>query len=219
MPALFQSVLVPGARQRNESVGTKCFHETHEVPPLAGGQLAAAYLEAIVRCLREVRGRQIETVGQVADACADVLARGNRIRSFLISHFPCHQAGAPGDPGFMDRLAIVHGETPDLPELEESLQAGDLFFFLGYFRRPGAAYEIARRRKCRIVEVISGTAEAAPAGPRPDFVIEPGWPFTDALVDVPGYDIRILPASGIMQTAVYWAVVAEIAAHLPPTTE
>jgi hypothetical protein len=33
---------------------------------------------------------------------------------------------------------------------------------------------------------------------------------------VPGYDIFVLPASGIMQTAIYWAIVAEIATRVSP---
>lgn len=213
MPAMFQSVLVPGARARNEGVATTRFHRSHAVPPIAAGELAAAYLDEIGACLRAVRDREVATIGEVADACAEVMARGRDIWAFLISHFPCHQAGAPGDPGFMRRLSILHGETPDLAELEKLLQPGDLFFFLGYYRRPVSAYELARRRGCPIVEVIAGTDKAESAGPLPDYVIQPGWPYRDALVAVPGYDISILPASGIMQTAVYWGVVAEIAAR------
>ena len=211
MPAVYQSVLVTGARARNDGLVTRRFHERQAVPPIEADELGTAYLSEIAGCLRTVRDRQIEAVDQIADTCAEVIHRGNRIQAFLISHFPCHQAGAPGDPGFMHRLAIVHGETPDLAELEEVLQPGDLFLFLGYYRRPVAAYEVARRRQCRIVEVITGTDDADPAGALPDYVIRPGWRYTDALVAVPGYDICVLPASGIMQPAIYWAIVAEIA--------
>ena len=216
MPAVYQSVLVPGARARNDGLVTRRFHERHAVPPIEADELGTAYLSEIAGCLRTVRDRQIEAVEQIADTCAEVIHRGNRIQAFLISHFPWHQAGAPGDPGFMHRLAIVHGETPDLAELEEVLQPGDLFLFLGYYRRPVAAYEVARRRQCRIVEVITGTDDADPAGALPDYIIRPGWRYTDALVAVPGYDICVLPASGIMQTAIYWAIVAEIATRVSP---
>jgi len=189
------------------------------VPPIAASDLAAAYLSEIATCLGALRDRQVGVIGEAAKACADVIARGSHIHAFLISHFPCHQAGAPGDLGFMRRLDITHGETPDLAELQDVLQSGDLFFFLGYYRRPVPAYELARRRGCRIVEVITGTDEAATdesalSWPVPDYVIEPGWPYTDALVTLPGYDIRILPASGIVQTAIYWTILAGITQHL-----
>ena len=34
-------------------------------------------------------------------------------------------------------------------------------------------------------------------------------PHGDACVEIKGYDIRALPASGVMQAAIYWALVAE----------
>ena len=106
----------------------------------------------------------------------------------------------------MDPLYGGSAETPDLSALEKKLRPGDLFFFLGYYRRPVEAYEIVRRRKGQIVEIITGTDEPDPGSPLPDYIIRPGWPYGDSLVPVPGYDIRILPASGILQTAMYWAV-------------
>ena len=39
LPTLYQSVLVPGARQRNERRGQQRFESEHEVPPLAPGEL------------------------------------------------------------------------------------------------------------------------------------------------------------------------------------
>lgn len=213
MPALYQSVLVPGARARNASLGTHRFHPAHQVEPLPPGLLGNTYLDNLKHCFH-ILCDQIPAIQQAAQACAQVLVRGNRIHAFLISHFPIHQAGAPGDPGYMTPLDVHTGETPDLKELDQKLRPGDLFFFLGYYRRPAKAYETARRRGCQIVEIITGTNEAISSDMLPDYIIRPGWPYTDALVPVPGYDIRILPASGIMQTAIFWAVAGEMAQWL-----
>ncbi|MYF93088.1 MAG: hypothetical protein F4184_13670 [Gemmatimonadetes bacterium] len=65
-----------------------------------------------------------------------------------------------------------------------------------------------RRSGARIVEVITGDGLDGP--PQPDYVIRPKWPFGDAVTRVPRYDVEILPSSGIVQTAIYWAVVASI---------
>lgn len=210
MPAMFQSVLVPGARQRNADVGSSRFHKTHTVSPVQPDMLGNQYIDKIQACLRAVCDQEVEAIHEVAQACVDVRRGGHDIYAYLISHFPVHQAGAPGDPKFMIPLKILSGETPNDSELENELQAGDLFFFLGYYRRPANAYEIARRLKCQIVEIITGTDAPALEGPEPDYVIHPGWHYTDSLVDVPGYDVRILPASGIMQAAIYWAVLGEM---------
>lgn len=210
MAAMFQSVLVPGARQRNADIGSFRFHTTHTVLPVSPELLGNGYIDKIQACLRRVCDQEIEAIKKVAQACVDVRQRGHSIYAYLISHFPVHQAGAPGDPKFMIPLKVLRGETPDESELESKLQAGDLFFFLGYYRRPAKAYKIARRLECQIVEVITGTDAPALEGLEPDYVIHPGWHYTDSLVDVPGYDVRILPASGIMQSAIYWAVLGEM---------
>jgi hypothetical protein len=210
MPAMFQSVLVPGAQDRNASFQSARFHSSHEVPAIPVGQLGGAYVDEISFCLGVLRDNEIQALIRVARACAEVLGKGHHIHAFLISHFPVHQAGAPGDPGYMKPLESATGETPDTDELDRKLAPGDLFFFLGYYRRPSRGYEIARRHNCAIVEVIAGTGEPVLGGAVPDHIIHPCWPYTDSLVGVPGYDVRILPSSGILQSAIYWSVIGEI---------
>ncbi len=208
MPAMYESVLVPGARERNARFADSPFHQTHRVPAIPAGRLGGDYLErmaAILRALIEEEAAAVEAVGEV---CAEVLEAGGRIHAGLISHFPMYQLGAPGDPPYMRPLERLRGESPRVAELEEKLRPGDLFFFLGYYRRPVEAYAAARRAGARIVEVITGDGTDGP--PPPDHVIRPKWPFGDAVTPVPGYDIEILPGSGIVQAAVYWAVVASI---------
>ena len=208
MPAMYQSVLVAGARARNARFIGSRFHQTHRVPAIPLGQVGGEYLDeigAILRTLIEEEARAIDRVGAV---CAQVLNDGGVIHAGMISHFPVYQHGTPGDPLYMRRLARLDGESPSVAELERELQRGDLFFFLGYYRRPTQAYRVARRAGARIVEVITGDGLDGP--PQPDYVIRPKWPFGDAVTRVPGYDVEILPSSGIVQAAIYWAVVAAI---------
>ncbi|MCZ6633864.1 MAG: hypothetical protein O7G87_10695 [bacterium] len=220
MPAMYQSVLVPGARKRNASLRGHRFDKP--IPPVRPKLLAETYLDKIRNCLHTVCTQETPAIEHAAQACTEVRQNGNRIHAFLISHFPVHQIGAPGDPNFMVPITGRSGEIPDLEELEQKLHPGDLFFFLGYYRRPVQAYEAARRRQCQIVEIITGTDQPHPTGPNPDYIIRPGWHYTDSLVPVPRYDVRILPASGILQTAIYWAVVGEMVERIkqfPPETD
>ena len=209
MPAMYQSVLVPGARQRNQQRSGHRFEQNHNVPPIAPGQLATAYIEALSTCYRALLETQTAAIAQVAQAATAVLHNGGTVHAFLISHFPIFQAGAPGDPGFMQRLEHIAAESPADTELEVKLQPGDLFFFLGYYNRPTSAYQTAHRAGADIVEIITGTENTN--DPAPDYVIHPQWPFGDSLVQIPEYDVAILPSSGIVQTAIYWAVVGEMA--------
>ena len=208
MPAMYQSVLVAGARDRNARFAGSRFHQTHQVPTIPPGQVGGDYLDAIGAILRALIEEEARAIERVGAACAQVLNDGRVIHAGMISHFPVHQHGAPGDPLYMRRLGALDGESPSVAELERELQSGDLFFFLGYYRRPTQAYRAARRAGARIVEVITGDGADDP--PQPDHVIRPKWPFGDAVTRVPGYDVEILPSSGIVQAAVYWAVVAAI---------
>ena len=208
MPAMYQSVLVAGARDRNARFADSRFYPTHQVPALPPGQVGGDYLDAIGAILRALIEEETEAIDRVGAVCAEVLNDGRVIHAGMISHFPVYQHGAPGDPLYMRRLGRLDGESPSVAELERELQRGDLFFFLGYYRRPTQAYQAAHRAGARIVEVITG--DGADGSPEPDYVIRPRWPFGDAVTRIPGYDVEILPSSGIVQTAIYWAVVAAI---------
>ncbi len=210
MATMYQSVLVPGARERNAKFHGHRFHEKHSVPPISPGRLGRGYLEEIEKCLRALRDAEVATIEKVAQVCSKVRESGHHIYASLISHFPVYQFGAPGDPKWMRPLERLSGETPSAAELEKRLGPGDLFFFLGYYRRPKAAYETARRAGAIIVEVIAGTDDSSTDGPPPDYFIRPRWPYGDALVPVPTYDVKILPSSGIVQSAIYWAVVGSM---------
>ena len=208
MPAMYQSVLVAGARDRNARFADSRFHQTHQVPAIPSGQVGGDYLDAIGAILHALIEKETEAIDRVGSVCAEVLNNGGVIQAGMISHFPVYQHGAPGDPLYMSRLARLDGESPSVAELERELQRGDLFFFLGYYRRPTQAYQVARRVGARIVEVITGDGLDGP--PQPDYVIRPKWPFGDSVTRVPGYDVEILPSSGIVQAAIYWAVVAAV---------
>ena len=208
MPAMYQSVLVAGARDRNARFVGSRFHPTHQVPAIPLGQVGGDYLDAIGGILRALIEEEAGAIDQVGAVCAQVLNDGGVIHAGMISHFPVHQHGAPGDPLYMRRLARLDGESPSVAELERELESGDLFFFLGYYRRPTQAYQVTRRAGAQIVEVITG--DGSDGSPQPDYVIRPKWPFGDAVTRVPGYDVEILPSSGIVQAAIYWAVVAAI---------
>ena len=208
MPAMYQSVLVAGARDRNARFVGSRFHQTHQVPAMPLGQVGGDYLDAIGGILGALIEEEARAIDQVGEVCAQVLNDGGVIHAGMISHFPVYQHGAPGDPLYMRRLARLDGESPSVAELERELELGDLFFFLGYYRRPTQAYQVVRRAGARIVEVITGDGLDGP--PQPDYVIRPKWPFGDAVTRVPGYDVEILPSSGIVQAAIYWAVVAAI---------
>jgi hypothetical protein len=55
-------------------------------------------------------------------------------------------------------------------------------------------------------------AQGIPAICRDEIFIDQQWRLGDAVVTCPGYDVPILPASGVMAEAVLWSVVSDIQA-------
>ena len=47
-----------------------------------------------------------------------------------------------------------------------------------------------------------------------EILIDCGWKHGDACIDLPGYDILIIPPSGVVQTAALWMLVGEAASHV-----
>jgi len=212
MPTMYQSVLVPGARKRNEPFNGRRFHDRGSTAAVPPGKLGRNYLIRLGEIFETLRDKETRNINEVAFACTRVKKEGHQIYAYLIPHFPIYQSGAPGDPKFMVPLEEIHGETPSQKELAAKLQPGDLFFFLGYARRPGVAYQLARKKGATTVEIITGMGEKNLPGPEPAYVIYPHWPYYDALVTVPEYDIPVLPSSGIVQTSIYWAVLGSMVA-------
>jgi hypothetical protein len=45
--------------------------------------------------------------------------------------------------------------------------------------------------------------------------LDPAWPLADGCVTVSGYDVPILPSSGVIQAAIYWTIASERARLSP----
>ncbi len=73
---------------------------------------------------------------------------------------------------------------------------------------------VALLKAARSAGVTSACILAAnPADPREpglaDVMLDSQWVIGDAAVAVPGYDVRILPPSGVLNAAVFYAILAE----------
>jgi hypothetical protein len=84
----------------------------------------------------------------------------------------------------------------------------DFVFYLGYQFAPQKL--LAQAKTTRVKLVYTDVQPGQPPEPSDNILyIAPTWPLTDACVNVPGYDIPILPASGVVQAAIYWTIVSK----------
>src|SRR5690606_25059311 len=91
--------------------------------------------------------------------------------------------------------------------LTEGLHKGDVVLFLQYQVFP---YSYTSQLQAQGIQSIITSAQQPLDHWATDADIDyinPFWKVQDAVADVPGYDIDILPISGIMQSVVYWQLV------------
>ncbi len=93
----------------------------------------------------------------------------------------------------------------------------EFVLYLGYQFAPQKLLNKAQPAGIKLV--YTDVQPGQPAEPSENILyIAPAWPLTDACVNVPGYDIPILPASGVVQAAIYWTIAAKAfpSGHPPP---
>lgn len=207
MPALYQSVLIPGGRERN-AVRQGRMWEPLSVPPILPYRLGRTYIARVSNILRALRATQREKFHQAGQLAAQALQAGRTAWLAAAGHLPPELPGQTGDPGLLRPLKL---REPD--RLQEFVQSGDVIFYVGYFEPFGPWPQEAHKLGAKIVTIVSGTPERPAEAMGADINLNGCWPYGDSLVDVPGYDIKILPASGVIQATALWMLVAETVQH------
>jgi hypothetical protein len=198
MPVLYESYGIEGARERDAKYEGQLFHKDFKVAPVEAGKLGQAYLKEIEKELKAIEGES-----SLLAKASKWLHQSGKEKSVLvgIGHtFPYHYQDprAPQPFGAMLEWTTV--------KKTEKVPAGtSLVFDLGYQYAPDV---LLNQAKAGQYKLICSTVQKGKIDDDHILYINPHWPLADAAVSVKGYDIPILPPSGIMQAAIYWSVVA-----------
>jgi len=219
MPTLWQSMFVPGAAPRNERIGEYMFHPDMRIMPIEKGVLGREYLSAVAAFLDSIKTNELEQVRRAGDLCAETISGGGTVVASLIGHFMVSQTRMPGYPPIFTVRANEYG----IGQLEGILDDGDVWLHVGYSYYPVRELTYARAVGAKTVCVFTaGPAELGEGEPVAtdmslvDVYINPYWKHGDAVVEVPDYDVRIIPPSGIVMITCWWMLIGETASHLPP---
>jgi len=208
MPPMYQSVLVPGGRERN-AAHLKLKWEPQAPPAIPRLVLGRTYLARLTNCWRTLQATQLDKFAAAGDLAAEAIRAGHTAWYGSLGHLPPELPGQTGDPGVLKPLKM---NTPD--KLGDFVQPGDVILYVGYYEPYGPWVEKAHALGAKIVTVVSGTPERRAEDMGAEINIRGCWPFGDALLDVPGYEVKVLPPSGVIQAAAYWMLVAETAKAL-----
>jgi hypothetical protein len=209
MPVLYQSYGLPGGPERGKKYQGQKFHDDLSVKPIASGVLGREYLDQIQGMLAKINKAQMPKILQAARWWSEV-PKASATTLFTGHMFPRH-AQDPRALQISDFAAVAAWEN------KEFLDAGHPPAFvlcLGYQFAPQKLLDQARALSVKLVYSAVQPAQA-PEPASNILYIDPAWPLADGCVTVPGYDVPLLPASGVVQAAIYWTVVSERARLKP----
>lgn len=212
MPPMYQGFAVPGGRERLDRIGrgTK-FHE-HAPTAVKAGVVGREFLAQLRVDLRKVESHEMPNIRAAAERTERAHADGGALYAFLHGHVIGATLDQPGDPAYFDVLNTDYIAVRD----DVALKGGDVIFCVGYdqpFDGEWFKHFATRARDSGATLIWSFTdykPDLIAALPAEEIVINQRWAFGDAVVALPGYDVKILPTSGVIAEAVVWMVHAEM---------
>jgi len=200
----WQSIYAPNAATRNARYSERLFHQDSfpkMAQNIAPGTLSGQYLDYITSMIDAIAAKELPAITAAGQLIANhyqfdgsesrapdspVLAGGTHLGKFA------------SPPGF--KIADLSGPAT----LNKWLKRDGILVYLGYYG-PDREVLLDLRSIPGAHAIWLGAAE-----PRPldfaywgDSFINEHWDFGDGAVSVPGYDVPILPASGVAELLVY----------------
>lgn len=197
MPVFYQSYGLPGGYERAKKYRGKRLHDDLSIGPIAAGVLGNDYIEQI----QQILGRIQETEMSRINRAAGWWSKAGSATALVTGHiFPAHGQ----DPRTRQVCDFIRAPArEDKPLL--GANPPEFVLYLGYQFAPQKLIEEAKLKGVKLV--YTDVQPGLPAEPSETILyIAPGWPLADGCVSVPGYDVAILPSSGVAQAAIYWGM-------------
>lgn len=219
--AFYQSLVIYGARERNDiytsqrpykgSIATTYpplasyhtglgngFHDgIPSMKPVQAGVLARSYLQFVSNMVRQIKDHELESIAKVGHEMLQRASESHPVYLMVLGHLMFY---ATARDNKMFHYLDVRSEGKNL---RSSLSPDAYFIWLGYVATPLDFWYAVRSARARGVWIVSPLPAEVDFSQFDDVVINQHWLVGDAAVEVPGYDIRILPPSGIAQLFIY----------------
>lgn len=202
--AFYQSIVVYGALERNELYintppykGTMFHAGIPQMKSVQAGVLAQTYLDYVATMLREIRTQELRTIVKVGQEIGRRASESRPAALMVSGHLMPYAVSR--DSKLFHYLDFWN----DRKNLENLLGQDGYFVWIGYVAVPLDLWHSARRAGASAVWIVSPLPAEVDFRQFGDIVINQGWRIGDSAVEVPGYDVRILPPSGVAQLFIY----------------
>ncbi len=191
----------PDGPEWDDSVRGCHLHPQYRVPPIPAGQLGRRYLK-ICRDMTEQFARTQPGQVRLAGArLAKALKAGGSVYVLTNGHIHARGSLVPSRL----RRVINCGREGSWRRISHQLSAEDMLLWMGYLRYPREPVEEALSRGAGAVTV---SVDPGVNDEKRTHVLS-CWKDFDTVIDLPRYPIRVLPASGTVQTPQWYALMAE----------
>ena len=202
-PPMWQSIMVPGAAERNAKYAGRKFLD--QCPPaVSAGKIGKEYLNALEKTLAEVYTKDGATIKAAAKQASRAKTAGGNLYAAFMGHALEVQLGCDFDPGVFKPIANAKLTSNDfvLSVGYDRVLSGEEWNFVSERAREAGASVAWSFTSYKPAEVKSVRSN--------ELYIDQRWLLGDAVVSIPGYDVKILPSSGVIGEAILWSITAEI---------
>ncbi|WP_066016391.1 hypothetical protein [Endozoicomonas atrinae] len=178
------------------------FHSqgTFDVTPLSPGIYCELYLKQLEHTLHHIIHTQAPLIEKACSTYQEALNQKGTLFFKADSHLISHQFKLSGNPGFFRYL----DENLSVENAEKLLVSPNVYTHLGYYTYPNIPLFFVNQKGATSVWLQGGMENNRIALKDKRVVIDQGWVSGDAVLNLPGYDIRIIPESGIIQNCLFW---------------
>lgn len=217
MPTMYQSMMVVGAARRNQEAGAGWFYPNLTVQPIPAGELGRRFLEKTKGYMTQILDTELRQFQEAGKLCSEAINSKRKVVASVIGHFMTTQTRMPGYLPIFDVIANQYGAE----SLRGRLQSADVWVHVGYSFYPLEEINYVRSTGAKLMGVLSPGPTAMREGTPVDIdtslfdvYIDPYWRFGDGAIEIPGYDVAIIPVSGVVMISTFWMILSETAARL-----
>lgn len=206
MPVTFETIGLPGGYPRIQQYQAQGIHFLDRVP--AEGErfrdLGTQFCAKTIAILRRVESEERKKLERAGAWARETRSSGKTVYMYSMGHFVPAEI-ARSEMGKAFKTAEWYSGFTAMKKPEDPLNTGDLVFHIGYQHPPADLLARAKAAGARVLYV--DLYEHRDYRNDPNVIwVDPMWPWDDAVVEVPGYDIPLLPPSGIVNSAIAWEI-------------
>ena len=198
-------------RAKRHAVSTKThlrqvpFHPKHHVPPVPAGVIGTRYIAYLRACVDRLA--QWPALDEAVGRITAKLREGKKVYVFSVGHSFPHVVPLAERDG---PLTVISKSHSQMEKTGSGGQAGDLLLLLCMPTYTEEFVTAALETGMDVIAVSGSPPPLAHRGNKHLYWIAVPWPMGDGCVHIPGYDIAILPVTGVMNAVIYYAVRSQV---------